>query len=148
VTTPLDRVGQLERIADVLGCGEQPSPDDAAWLADGLLRYSQEAATGMTLEDALGLAPTVPGEEHWTTTQRRRRRNAVIHAIRSRPLFADLKIPEAAREIAALGSRYRQTGRAIKSTVDPETEKLIADALCTGLPFPGPKQIANILEIK
>jgi hypothetical protein len=149
VPSPLDRVDQLARIAEALERGEAPAPADAAAFVAGWAIYVRDAALGVTLEDALGMSPTAPGEEHWTTIQRRQRRNTAIRAIRSAPLFADLKISEAAREIAGLACRYRQKGRAIKQdpplAIDPETEQLLTEAFCTGLPFPGAKQITNIL---
>lgn len=150
-STPLDRIAQLARIAEALERGEAPSGADAAWLSDGLRCYLQDAAAGVSLEDALGISPTAPGEEHWTTTQRRNRRNTVIRAIRARPLFSDMGLSSAAKEIAALGCRYRHAGRAkqlVAKEIDTATEELLREALCTGLPFPGARQIQSILEIK
>lgn len=147
--TPLDRVAQLARIADAMERGEVPAADDGQWIASALRCYLADAALGVSMEDAMGLSPSAPGEEHWTTTHRRQRRNAAIRKIRSQPLFADLKISEAAREIAALGCRFRHAGRATKKpapmAIDLETEDLLTEALITGLPFPGQRQIQSIL---
>jgi hypothetical protein len=147
---PLDRADQLARACEALRRGELLPVADAAWLSEALNRYLNEAATGATLEDTLGLAPTAPGEEHWTTTQRRKRRDAAIRAIRGRAPFADFGIKQAAREIAALGCRLQHSGRPSQPmpAMDQEIQLLLDEALRTGHRFPGPKQIVNILEIK
>jgi hypothetical protein len=150
--TPLDRVDQMTRVAAALAKGEAPAPADGAAFAAGWAIYVRDAALGVTLEDALGMSPSDRGQEHWTTTRSRRRRDDAIRALGTQPLFANLKITEAAREIAALGCRYRHAGRATKQAaplaIDRETEELLTEALCTGQRFPGQKRIQSILEIK
>lgn len=53
-------VHRLRRLATVLAAGDR----DAAWLADRLRAYLDDAATGVRLEEVLGLA-TPPGGRPW-----------------------------------------------------------------------------------
>lgn len=148
----LHRVNQLLRLAEAMARGDPLAATDRQWFAEAVQSYVQDAASGVSLEDALGLSPTSPGQEHWTTTRSRQRRDAAIRALGTRPPFAKLKITEAAREIAAAARQFQHTGRAAKRstplTSDPEIEVLLTEALCTGQRFPGPRQIQSILEIK
>ena len=147
---PLDRADMLARVSDSLASGEPLAAADRAWIAEGLRLYMREAALGMSLETALGLAPTARGEQHWTTTRNRQRRDAAIRALGKAPRFAGLKITQAAAEIAAEARRFQHAGRDAtqpRQTTDPETERLLTEALCTGQRFPGAKQIQSIIEM-
>lgn len=141
------RIARLRRIA-AAACEGKIEGGDLSWLGLALVRYLEEATLGTTLEEALDVAPR-SGEEAWWRAEAREARNAAIAELR-RSYFADLRITDAAREICRLAGRMQARQRGQRSSVPvvvDEQEALIARALCSGAPFPGPKQIRNILEI-
>lgn len=143
----------LEAAAEALKGTSDVARADTAWLAAAIRRYDEEAPTGITLEDTLDLSPTAPGAAPWWRREAQRRRDEAIRRIREQ-CFADLEVPRAAKEIAALAARFQHAARVATDKkrpeiqIGPEAARLLTDALCTGRPFPGPKQVQNILEIK
>lgn len=142
-------ISRIRRIAAMASSGNKLEAQDLSWLGAALERYLSEAQIGMTLERALDVAPR-SGEEVWWRAEARAARNAAIAELR-RSYFGDLRITDAAREICRLASRVQARSRGVRSSapdaIDERVEALVTHALCTGAPFPGPKQIQNILEI-
>jgi hypothetical protein len=149
--TPLERVNQIERIAEALDRREAPAGPDGQWLAAALRSYLRDAALGVTMEDVMGLSPS-RGEPHWTSTARLRARDAAIRAIGGLPSFSKLKITVAAHKIAEIGCHRQNSSRLSRQPVPPAidtaTQELLDEALRTGHRFPKAKQIQSILEIK
>ena len=151
--SPLDRVIQLARIAEALERGEAPAVADGQWIAAALRGYLADAALGVSMEDAMGITAQT-GQCAWWRVEARNKRNAALVELH-RHLFADMEIPKAANELARLFHRVRNPTRKAAhgpatdaSPLDARTETLINAAMYSGAPFPAPKQIANILEIK
>ena len=115
-----------------------PATEDSAWLAGGIAEYNDDADT--TLDRVLGLQPT-PGREHWRTTEARDLRDATIVKLRSL-YFGDLANAEAARVICQMARRLQNT--AWQSPQADPRKQLIADALRSGLSFPGERQLQTI----
>lgn len=141
-----DPIARLRRLQAAGQSGSRPSAADMAWLAAALEKYLAEAPLGLTMDAALDLVPTA-GCNAWWRIEAREARNAAIVELH-RNCFADLQIPKAAKEIARLVHKAQKPSRKLtQSPTVPESraDRLIAAALCTGLPFPGQRQIANIL---
>jgi hypothetical protein len=148
--TPLDRVNQIERIAEALERGEAPAASDGQWLAAALRGYVRDAALGVSVEDALGLTPKAGQCTWWRMEALGRRNEAIVDLYRHR--FADIGLNKASREIVRLvqGAQKpaRQSiSRRTREELDPTTGLLIEAVMYSGAPLPAPKQIANILEI-
>lgn len=142
-TDPIDRLRRLQAAGQ---SGSRPSADDMTWLATALEKYLTEAPLGLTMDAALDLVPAA-GQNIWWRVEAREARNAAIVELH-RHCFADLQIPKAAKEIARLVHTAQKPSRKpTQSSAAPDSraDRLIKAALCTGLPFPGPRQIANIL---
>ena len=151
---PLERIAQLRRIVEALDRGESLAVADGQWMAAALQGYLADAAMGVSLEAAMGLTAP-PGQSTWWRLEALAKRNAAIVDL-YRHLFADMGFSKASTEIARVVHRVRNPPRKTAHApiakeggpVDPHTDRLIAAALYSGAPFPAPKQIANILEIK
>lgn len=76
----LESVDRLRRIADMLARADDP---DERWHADQLQAYLDNAARGVTLEHALGLAGE-PRKPRWWTVERLARRDELIRALAAR----------------------------------------------------------------
>jgi hypothetical protein len=135
MTSPIDR---LRRPVAALEAGDALDPADAAWLAGGAKAYLARAP-GIRLDAALGLHPE-RGEAGWWTVEPRSARDAILGEI-DRQLFAQLDVPQAAREIIALERRRRQ-----RQAVDLNVGELFARLTRTGLAVPAEKQVKNILH--
>lgn len=148
--TPLDRVAQLDRIAEALERVAAPAAADCQWMAAALRGYLADAAMGVSMEDAFGLTAQ-SGQCSWWRAKAREKRNAALMELH-RNLFSDMEIPKAANEIARLVHRVlnppRKTVHGPASDASPpdsRTEALINAVMYSGAPFPAPKQIANII---
>jgi len=93
----------------------------AARVAAALRRYEAEAAFGVTLEQAAGLA-RAPGKTPWWEVEKAERRAAALRAIRDKS-FAHIGNIKAAREIASKGRRYET--RASRAASDPLYEAVL-----------------------
>jgi hypothetical protein len=81
------------------------------------------------------------------TTTARARRDAAIRQMAARH-FAGLSIRGTAARIARLGREYQARGRhrAVGAPAD-ELRQLLREALDTGVPFPGSRQIFRVLRV-
>jgi len=140
----LAAIGRLRRTAEVL---RREGSCDALLVVEGLERYFEGAARGVTLELTLGLSPA-PGQTPWWEAEALAARNRAIRELRARH-FGDLGITSAARAISQAARRLqsasqREHGRPAGAVDD--RKRLIDEALGTGLPFPGERQLLNILR--
>ena len=136
---------QLRALAAALERGGVEGVSDPAKVASALRRYLQEAPNGLTLDEALGLVPA-PGHPAWWTTEARQRRDDVIREL-ARRHYAGLSVRETARQIARLGRECQARGRRPQSAGD-DRRRLAVAAIETGAPFPGPRQVENVLRAK
>jgi hypothetical protein len=104
--TALAAVARLRRLVASADAGEPLAAEAVTALAAGLRTYLDQAPTGVTLEQALGLA-TPPGGTPWWRAERVAARDAVL-----RDLAAGFAGPVATRAqaLALLPRRYAATG--------------------------------------
>jgi hypothetical protein len=102
MTTPLPSspIDRLRMARSVLARQNHP---DIATIVAGLDQYLDLRAD-MTLDAALGLAPT-QSAEHWRTAERRRVRDDEYRALGHR-FLPDLKTAARARAIGAMGDKF------------------------------------------
>jgi len=121
---------------------------DALQVAAEIERYLEDAPRGLTLDLALGLSPA-PGQTPWWEAEAFAARNRAIRKLRDSH-FGNLRITSAARAIERAARRYQaQPGHGRQSTTidaSDDRKRLIGEALSTGLPFPGERQLLNILR--
>jgi hypothetical protein len=131
----------IERLRQAKAALEREGSAEAAWLVGVIAEYEAKAPEGLTLDRAAGLVPP-PGQDSWWTVERRRKRDDAIRRLKAEQ-FGDLGITAAAREIAKAGNAYLTRGRHGNQIV---RKPLLAEALETGVPFPGVRQIETILR--
>ncbi len=146
---PQIAIALLRRLRAALEANEPVPADVAAWVADALRRYEREAPGGLDLGRAFGLVPD-PGGLSWWAVEARRCRDQKIRELYDRH-YTDMRIAPAAREISRLARTYQASAwradRQQPVTVTPDPRKaLVAEALRTGQPFPGERQIETILR--
>lgn len=146
----LSAMTDLREVAAVLERIPDPPPAVRRVL-DRLRCYEHGAANGLTLEQALALAPGRGGEAWWTLEERQRR-DAELVAM-AREFFPDIGIEEQARRIAAEALRYQTTGwrlerdRPSDTLPDPKRRRLHRALSAAGdRGIPGQRQLQNILE--
>lgn len=137
-----------DRLRHAAGVLRREGSADALAVAGDIERYLEDAAIGLTLDIALGVSPA-PGQTPWWEREARERRNAAIRELREH-CFGDLGITAAARAIEEEARRFQASawrydrGREKISGGD-ERHRLLGEALRTGLPFPGSRQLRTIL---
>lgn len=135
----------LRRLQTIVECCERGAPvppDEAAWLVDA---YRRAVVDRVALDKAMGL-----GSGWWRRVALDTHR-AAIRKLRER-FFGDLGVTAAADEMSKLGRRYQATawrhdqskagGQLLR---DPKRD-LVAEALATGINWPGERQMLNILN--
>ena len=141
---PVCRLRRLAEVLAIVGADSTGDPElasDAAWLADAIQRYDQEASGGTSIATALGLARKA-GDTAWWHAEALERRNGIIREVRQ-TFFGDLAVEEAAKEI------IRAAGRCARQTRRPDAgpTKLLAEAMRFA-PIPKtPKTVRTILEM-
>ncbi len=139
----LAAVEHLERMLVAMKRGAPIAPADAKRFMAAIVRYIAGAASGLTLDRALGLAP-LAGRRSWWTERKYQDRDAIIQELRER-YFAALSTDRAAtamvKEVLRLERSHARRGKA----GDGKGE-LIARALDTGMRFPKRRQLRNILS--
>ena len=136
-TTPIARLRGAA--ADLRAAGS----DDAAWLADGIARYEEQAPDGITLDATLGLSRGAGAGPWWIREARARRDKAARELHQA--AFANLGLSAAATEIA------RTVRRRATSEGPPACRRdVLADqVLRSGQPLPTTKkQLLAILRGK
>jgi hypothetical protein len=101
--SPIER---LRRIAQRALAGERLG-EDSAWLAAAVARYEREAARGVTLDDAFGVA-THAGCAPWWREEALARRDQALRELAGR-FFGELCVSKQAEELRRLISRYATT---------------------------------------
>ena len=101
--TPVQRLRRV--IADMEA---KPAPtDDDVWFARASRRYLENASDGLTLDQALGLAPA-QGEQSWWRREALDRRDTAVRELAGRHLHG-MSPAAQAREIESLLRRYAST---------------------------------------
>ncbi len=116
----------------------------AAWFAEAVRAYEAGAANGLTLDHALGLT-SPPGGAGWWEVERRARRDAALRAAH-REQFSGLALTAAAREIARRAHRLQLAALRHEPEPPQPADVHLVDALASGAPIPGPRQLANVLR--
>jgi hypothetical protein len=93
----------LHRVRDLL---DQMDDEAAGWIAEKLTEYLDPFAEGLTLDQALEIAPT-PGSEGWRGVARRQARDEAIRSLAG--LFPG-SVLYRAEQVRAMLTRY-QTSR-------------------------------------
>jgi len=101
LTEALANIRRLRALAARLVAGELG--DDGRWLGLALRLYA-ETAGAVTIEGALALKPG-PGEEHWSTIERRARRDEAIRAL-AKEHFQRPSMPATAQDVARAIRNY------------------------------------------
>ncbi len=116
----------------------------AAWFVEAVRIYEAGAADGLTLDRALGLTPS-PGKDGWWKAEPRARRDAALRAAH-RKQFSGLALTAAAREIARRAHRLQLAALRHEPEPPQPADVHLMDALASGAPIPGPRQLANVLR--
>lgn len=120
-------LGRLRRLADRL---LEHEDEDAAWFKAALMVYEAGAGEEVTLDRALGLAPT-PGQEGWWTIEARTRRDALLREIARRFYAGELSERRGAAKIASPLGQFAGGARLWR----PGTiEELLHYVVAIGLP--------------
>lgn len=135
-TTPTAAIARLRRILAEL---EELPGEDIAQFVGALRRYEQEAPIGVSLEEALGLAPR-PGERTWWRAEEQRRRDETLRQVREQ-FYPDLGLHAAAKRMAAELQRLERT----RSPPSDERRRLLARARDMSRSL-GARRIASIIE--
>ncbi len=140
-------VDQLRVLVSALETGEPLPAELAMPLAWGVRRYLANAADGLTLDSALGLA--VGGQQSWWLVERRGRRDAAIQALGA--LATAPAMASRARHVAGLIAAYRRSASWKRDQYASEApphltavQALAWTALMNG-PVPEQRQIQSIL---
>ncbi len=146
---PIDRLLQVRDAVESLAAAGLMPADLAEWFIEGIDEFLNEAASGLDLARALGLSKR--GGCAWRHEEALRQRNGIIRDLHEQ-YYSSQPLPDAIKAIHLLAIRYqaasarRDAAKAEADLVADGRRRLIAAALRTGRPFPGPKQLRTILR--
>jgi hypothetical protein len=144
MTSPAHPIHRLRRVAAALECGRPPDDGDRLWFCAAVREYEAAAPAGCTFDRAAGLTPN-RGRAPWWVDEARQQRDAVIRRMRDQ-LFPELRISEAAQQIARLLGRRRALRSAGDSALTDPHRELVAAALSSGAVPLSTRRIEEILK--
>jgi hypothetical protein len=127
-------------ILDALATLNPLAATGAELIAQAIATYDA-AAPAVTLEKAFGLGCSHGGAGHWTTIERRQRRDTLLRSLAAER-FPELSDFAAAREIHAIVAARRRRLPAA------QRDELVEDILACGLGIPGVSGLRMILSVQ